>query len=133
MFFCFGYWNLYFLKNFRMCFWGLWYIIWFLDKRIMLLKSLNVFGVGCNSDMKMVDFIIWYNWCKYFMIWYVVELLSFVEILFMNSVFVGFIIILFVLKSLKLWVIIRVVWVFVILFVCLILFNIGLILIIDFK
>lgn len=69
---------------------------WFLDRRIMLLKSLKVLGVGWRSEIIIVLFKVWVNWFKVFMMLNVVELLSFVEILFMKSVVYGFIIILFV-------------------------------------
>lgn len=52
----------------------------------MLLKSLKVFGVGCRRDISIVFDMMCVNCCKFFMIWNVVELLSFVEILFMNIV-----------------------------------------------
>lgn len=71
-------------------------MICFFESKSILLKRLNVLGVGCSKEIKVVVDILCVNLYKVLIIEYVVELFNFVEILFMNNVFNGFIIIFFV-------------------------------------
>lgn len=61
----------------------------------MLLKRLKVLGVGCNNEINIVVESLCVNLCKFFIMLKVVELFNLVEILFMKSIFIGLIIILF--------------------------------------